>query len=130
MNEKEKPLWGSDMTNETDRNPGLDCYGMTPEQRAAYEDSLCEPISEVGKEGRYLDTYQHNEAHSFAEGWAACARQARERSIKQAVEYLALFGEVQEAFDRIKELEAEVERLRRCVTQTCCGTFAPPLTTL
>lgn len=71
-----------------------------------------------------MDAQERGRKEGFAEAAVLYRDQlasARENSIEQAVEYLTLFGEVQEAFERIKELEAEIDRLNAIINTPLDG---------
>lgn len=99
----------------------LDCYGMTPEERAELEKTWnATPTRDHA--GRYVDSDTSNEAT----GWAACARLNREKLVetedilRQVCEqYETAATEVEELqignnvlLTRIKELEAENLRIK------------------
>lgn len=119
------------MTNETDRNPDLDCYGMTPALRAAFEAwAFPENLDREFADGVFLAPTTNIAAIT----WAACAKLHRERLreaqglmisaldsaethiAEQEARAVAAADHLQSKVDLWKEMalqaEAEVERLR------------------
>lgn len=110
-------------------------YGMSAEERAAFEqwehdDGATARYLQRDVDGRYLT----NSCDKKAAAWAACAKLYRVElvTLENALDILSgrLLEEQHSSAARIKELEAEVERLRADAArmdwlQSSCETGVP-----
>ena len=107
---------------------GTDIYGMTPEERAAFEEVVVKKFAREDMEAAATSTYALHMNHIRSEVWAACAKLYREQvgSMRALLNYeyqtaspaaVARIATLEEdgrrQAARIKELETEVACLRK-----------------